>query len=295
MKRLLFILPLLLFWQVQGQKVLPVVGPPVKPVVAEEITAAPYGDDFQAVYDAFTTKPSSTYGGYWNTMVESIGTYWDSLDVFYFYAVHTNGDGEALINWTNPGTYDATAYNAPTFTAYEGFTGDGSSAYIDCNWNPSANGVNFVQNSASAGCYVRTNKQEDRAVIGVVEGLNGVYIYPRDNSYVGDKILSKLNDDTYSEVSNTDSRGMFITSRLQASDKYVYKNASGTQHIETSTSIPNLNLFALAINSAGSPCEVSTNQISCAFAGAGLSQTAVNVITDAIETCMDSMSKGIIP
>ena len=81
-----------------------------------------YCPEYQAVYDAFTTKPSAALASLQDIMVRALidcGA-WALLDVFYNYAVHTNAAGEALINWKLPGTFDATAFNAPTFTALEG-------------------------------------------------------------------------------------------------------------------------------------------------------------------------------
>ena len=39
--------------------------------------------------------------------------------------------------------------NNPTFTANQGFTGNGVDAYIDTNFDPTTSGVNYTQNNAS--------------------------------------------------------------------------------------------------------------------------------------------------
>ena len=83
----------------------------------QTVLTSPFSEDFQEVYDAFTEKPSDALTGQMDGMVRACGTYWDSLDVFYLYAAHTNTNDEALINWTDPGTFNATAYSSPTFTA----------------------------------------------------------------------------------------------------------------------------------------------------------------------------------
>ncbi len=42
----------------------------------------------------------------------------------------------------------ATNVNSMTFTTNVGYTGDGASNYIDCNWNPNSLGGNWLQDSA---------------------------------------------------------------------------------------------------------------------------------------------------
>jgi hypothetical protein len=42
-----------------------------------------------------------------------------------------------------------TAVNSPTWTANQGFTGNGTSSYIDTNFNPATQGVNYTLNDAS--------------------------------------------------------------------------------------------------------------------------------------------------
>jgi len=255
--------------------------------------ASTYCAEYQAVYDAFTTKPASDSSAFWNTMVSDIGTYWDSLDVFYFYAVHTNGDGEALINWTNPGTYDATAYNAPTFTAYEGFTGNGTTQYINCNWNPSANGVNYTQNSASAGVYVRTNTGVNGAQAGNYDATSYLTINSRNAS---DQAGGNINNAGSGLVAaNTDGRGFYIVSRTASNERQFYKNGSLIgDDTEASNGVMNNNVYVLGYNNNGIPAIVKQDQLSCFFAGAGLSITAITTITNAIETCMDAAGKGVI-
>lgn len=296
MKRFLFILllPVLFFGQVNAQKIQPSFRPVITAPISDEITGG-FCQEYQAVYDAYTTKPDATYSAIWNTMIDDIQTkgpdpYWDSLDVFYFYAVHTNAAGEALINWELPGTFDATAYNAPTHTAYEGFTG-ADTKYIDCNWNPSVNGVNYVQNSASVGCYIRTDVDEAKFDMGVksahttyLQSKNGGNVFARVNSGGGG---------TGGVVAN--SLGMFIANRVLASHQDVWKNKVRVQHVaEVSTGVPQASVYTLAFNNGGPASSFISKQLSLAFAGSGLSTTAITTITDAVETCMDAMGKGVI-
>jgi hypothetical protein len=113
--------------------------------------------DYQAVLDYATTQgytlPSAGQQALQNQLVVDLkdGGIWSKLDTFGVFA--TDGDSDfALIDWIR--LTDYTAVNSPTFTTNQGFTGDGVSAYIDTNFNPSTSGVNYTLNNASRGIHV---------------------------------------------------------------------------------------------------------------------------------------------
>jgi hypothetical protein len=108
--------------------------------------------DYQAVLDYATTQgytlPSASQQLLQNQLVVDLkdGGIWSKLDTFGVFA--TDGDSDfALIDWIRLSDY--TAVNSPTFTTDEGFTGNGTSAYIDTNFNPTTQGVNYTLNNAS--------------------------------------------------------------------------------------------------------------------------------------------------
>ena len=292
MKRLLFLLlliPVLSF----GQEVYTYGGDVVTySNNALTVTPSTYCVKFQTVYDAFSVTPDNTYSGYWNTMVEDIGTYWDSLDIFNFRAVHNSTD--ALINWKNPGTYNSTNVHSTAFTQYEGFTGDGANDYLNWNWNGFSDGDNYQLATSSFGCYIRNNVSNTVALGAYDTDISArfAHISPRsaDVAYV------RVNSFGNGSAANTDSRGFYVANRTSNSVNDLYKN--GVILIDDTDAyvgIPNENFYELAWNQDGSAASFSNLQISCTFAGAGLSVTAITTITDAIETCMDAMGKGVIP
>lgn len=252
----------------------------------------PFCATYQTIYDFFTTPPSDVIAAEQSIMVCGLidDGVWTKLDIFLMLAQTTNGDGEALVNWVNPGTFDATAFNAPAFVPLEGFTG-GVTKYINCNWNLSSDGVNYTRNSGAIAVYVRTDINEGNCDIGVNAG--GIYsvLYVR----VGGNIAINLNDANQTTAAVANSLGMFIASRTASNVRKAYKNkvqvisdAIGSQPI------PDEDLFVLAMNQSGTANFFSTKQISFAAAGAGLTQTDVDNLTDRFEAYMDSNGKGVI-
>jgi hypothetical protein len=75
---------------------------------------------------------------------------WEKLDSFAMFT--TDGSSNfALIDWKRLTTY--TAVNSPTFTTNSGFLGNGTSSYIDTNFNIST-GTNYKLNDASRNYWI---------------------------------------------------------------------------------------------------------------------------------------------
>ena len=85
-----------------------------------------------------------------NTLISS--GVWAKLDLILVLA--NDGSKEfACINWKNPSGAKATLISSPTFTSNQGFNTNGTSSYIETNFNAATQGVNFTNNSASEFAY----------------------------------------------------------------------------------------------------------------------------------------------
>jgi len=258
------------------------------------VRTAVFCAEYQTVYDAYTTKPSDAVAAIWNTCVETwvANGEWATKDIIYVYAAHTNGAGEALVNWKNPGTYNATAYNAPTFTANQGFLG-ANTKYIDCNWIPSSNGVNFTQNSASLIIYVRTD------VLSV--GGHGTY-NNADNkntviipTYTNDRLFAGVNQQTWNyKLAPNDGDGMFVSSRTAAAVIKVYRNkVEVISETNASTGAPTHSPYCLAYNDDNVAAEFRADQVSMYAWGAGMTQTQVNNFCDPFNAAMTALGTNV--
>ena len=111
-------------------------------------TGTSFDADYQAVLNYATTQgytlPSSGQQTLQNQLVVDLkdAGVWNKLDLFYVFAI--DGDSDfASINWKDPNNFEITEVNSPTFTTNVGFTGDGSSAKLYTNFNPSTDRVNY--------------------------------------------------------------------------------------------------------------------------------------------------------
>jgi hypothetical protein len=125
--------------------------------------------DYQAVLDYATTQgytlPSASQRLLQEQLLKDLkdAGIWSKLDTFGVFATDGNSDF-ALIDWKRLTQY--TAVNSPTFTTNDGFLSNGTSSYIDTNYNPSTSGVNFTLNNACFGGVRNTATDIDGFFVG---------------------------------------------------------------------------------------------------------------------------------
>lgn len=142
-------------------------------IVYKNLGADSTDADYQSVLDKATdlgyNAPSASQQTLQNTLVTDLKTagIWDKLEVFYMFA--TDGDSDfATLNWKSPSSYQATKVNSPSFVSDSGFSGDGSTAYLDTNFVIATDVSNYSQNNASTFTYFESDlTQSDFAVYGV--------------------------------------------------------------------------------------------------------------------------------
>lgn len=293
MKRLLILLSfLLLAFTVEGQSVLR-TNPPHRAVVVADVG---YCAEYQAVYDAYTTKPHADTADIDNDMVYSLDSagYWtDFWDVLYVYA--TNNSTDAKINWINPGTFDCTdpGTTNPLFTRYEGFTGNiAGGDYLSANYNLNDNAVNISQNSLSLAVYCRTDEQSTEWSMGVYDGV----------AYSGMSLRATLAQRSYLSAAGAmtvthlgaTNAGFHMATRRGATETEGYWNgvSQGTD-TDASSGLQDYNIFILGQNAADTPGSFTDAQLSIVGISKGATDDDVSKINTIIERRMRRIGKNV--
>lgn len=256
---------------------------------------AGYSSEYQTVLAAMTNTPSAVDANNQDTWLSGLvddGIY-SEADVLYLTATHTNDDGEAQINWKNPGTHDLTLVNAPTFTAYEGFQGDGTGAAIDTNYNPTSSGVKFQQDDASALCFIRAEGGSGDFDIGAGDGTAQVIA----SAAFSAGIMGKINSGNDVSGDGGGQTGLIGVVRESSSLIRTYRNAviAASESGNNSTGLLNHNIFLLSYAASGSPAGYYSNkQIAMAIFGSQWGITEQEYIRDATEAYLDEYGKGVI-
>ena len=108
--------------------------------VINYVNLVAFESEYRVVLDYATTNgfalPGKAQKDLQNELVRSLklAGIWTKLDTFAMFATDGSEDF-ALIDWVNLNQY--TAFNAPTFTANQGYTGDGVSAYVGSTFDAS--------------------------------------------------------------------------------------------------------------------------------------------------------------
>ena len=239
-----------------------------------------FDSDYQAVLDYATTQsytlPSSAQQTLQNQLVVDLKSagIWSKLDSFAVFA--TDGDSDfALIDWIR--LTDYTAVNSPTFTTNQGFQGDGVSAYIDTNWNPFTDGVNYTQDDASYGGYRFNNINDFSRFLG---NDNNMYIREdtTNRHYINASVGASSN-------LTGNGIGLRVLNRTNSNDIQMIVDNTVETSTQSSTVVANSNLLLLQ---RGTGQNFSLSEIGLALAGANL-VTERTDLYDAVNTYITSL------
>jgi hypothetical protein len=136
---------------------------------AGETLLSGFDSDYQAVLDFATsegiTLPSASQQILQNNVVLGFKdkNLWNKKDAFGLFATNGNVDF-ALICWKR--LIKMTAFNSPTFAENAGFTGNGTSSYIDTKFKSATDGVNFLLDDAGYSVNVGTTTPSRNVILG---------------------------------------------------------------------------------------------------------------------------------
>ena len=201
-------------------------------------TGGGFDADYQAVLDYATTQgytlPSDSQKLLQNQLLLDLkdAGVWDKLDTFAVFATDGSSDF-ALIDWKRLTQY--TAVNSPAFTTNEGFMGNGTSSYIDTNFNPATQGVNYTLDNASRYAYVFTGSAAQRFEGNLLD----------NNMRLGTYTLIKINSGSVNALDSaftyTTIKGMKSIHRTSSTDVTLYNDSIGEGRTLISTDVTSEN------------------------------------------------------
>jgi len=165
-----------------------------------------------------------------------------------------------------------TNVNSTTFTAGEGFQGNGTTMYLDTNYNPAVDGVKYTQNSASFGNHsLLGGVINDSLMMGVNNGIVLNYHSPTHSGVGGAALWTINNHGTNSTGASLQSDGFFAVTRISSNESHYYKNGVDiySDLVSTSGGLVNFDFYLLARNNNGTTNNFSTHKIAFSFIGSG--------------------------
>jgi len=221
---------------------------------------------------AMTAKPPDwlirALDGYVRTL--KVSGAWDGIDIGYVFALHAQQ--AARVNFKNPGSYTLTEVNSPTWTQWQGYTGDGVSMGLDTGYNPSAASVGMGLNDAHGAVFGMTTSSD-----GDFDLSSGTGIMFRVKSRDGTLSSIRMNSASATAfTTGTTMPGFIAGVRPDASNQLGYTNGvlDVTGAVASTTLSENIYLLGNAANPAN-------RQIALAHAGRALSAAQVKACSDA--------------
>ena len=221
-------------------------------------------------------KPSSLYKMKVDFLIKNLKEFgiWNQLDRLWVFS--TEQQAHARVSLVNPSGINSawpsniTEVNNPTWTRLKGYTGNGTSAYLNTNYTESTNGINATQNNVSTGIWC-TNK----AITGSTEVDFG-------SNNGGSEILSQYWNGNLNAYVNSASGGVYTgygntlgltaMQRTSSSSINILKNGVViSTPAENSTGVATTQTYIMTQNVSGSPQAgvYSTRRYSIFFIGSG--------------------------
>lgn len=213
--------------------------------------------DYAAILSYATTQgytlPSASQQTLQNQLVVDLKTagVWSKLDTFAVFATDGNSDF-ALIDWIRLSQY--TAINSPTFTSNQGFTGNGTSSYVNTNFNPSTSGINYTLNDASISIWNNTFVSND-FITGVETNVYNCLRMSATSANV--RINMGTNNLTPVVNFSDSSKKLRQLNRTSLNNVTAFQNTTSTIHSGASTSIDSQNQVILRASTFYSSTQVA--------------------------------------
>lgn len=247
----------------------------------------------EALAERFTTPPTDARKLLIDNLVGSLKSagVWSKLDAFYVMAAETEQAGQR--NWVKD-AHNLNPVNSPTFTTDRGYDFNGTTQYLNTQYTPSTQAVQYALNSASAFVWCTEDVQADTYAMAV-NGTGGLMgIIPRRNV---NQYLSALNSSTVTGTTTGtvgDSKGLTHVDRSSSVLTTTYKDGtSATTNTVVSAALPDFPIFLGARNVVGTPGSPDTRAQAAAGIGASLGSTAAAALHTALNTYL--VAVGAVP
>jgi hypothetical protein len=257
-------------------------------VPADSNTVAQILDASAAAY--FTAAGVST-----GTYINAFNTFYIALKAMSLYTkfdrlwVLANEDTTAALMCIKSLSV-ATAVAGPTFTAGQGYAGNGTTSYLNTNFVLSTDAVNFTRNSGAMSIYNRTNSAFKFFDAAVESGGYSLFIAAKnwfDNTSLGNANAAFAGNIS---IADATSNGLYVISRTGAGAQELYKNgASLASNTSASVALPAFAPFVGCNNSGGVAASFNDRQHSLVSFSSGMDDTEAA----AFDTIVDTLKADI--
>ena len=260
--------------------------------LAAGVGASEVVNNFDVASEAFfarmSTAPTETRRAQIDTLVKSLKTagLWDTFDVFGIASAETSQ--AATLNLIST-SYTATPVNSPTFTADRGYTGNGTTSYLNTGYVPSA-ATKATLNSMCFGVYINATGGVSSSKVDF--GSNNATGFSILRTYDSANTMAyRVNQGTASTATGiTNELGHTVVSRTASNLTTPYKNGTAlTTSTAVSNALPTVAMFVGANNNNGTAANFANRRTAIYHAGSGLTSSQVSALYSAINTYLTAI------
>ena len=207
---------------------------------------------------------------------------WDKMKAIYPFVGQAGVSSSFQYNLKDPNTFRGTFVGGWTF-ASTGVTGDGTSAYMNTNFDNTTGTLN----SAHLSVYLRTNINLGKAMIGGNDS-NGRHYLGQGNSF------ATINSAAEGNYNPSSYQGFHTIKRETSTEtKQFYNGSLNTTSTIISTGKVNVNFYVAARNTNGSPANYNNNQFAFVSIGDGLTDTQVANFYTAVQRFQTTLGRQV--
>lgn len=212
---------------------------PWAPTIDVTANSSVFEPESLALFAAMTTAPTANRKGQINTLIRTLKNagVWAKLTKIAVFAAAN--EQAALLDWKTPAGTAFTKAGTITFTTDRGFTGDGSSGYLDSGvaWNTLAS-----QDNASMWAWSLTEASANAVLLGGAASGATAFIGPRNVA----AFYVRANAGTTNTIdSNASSVGLFGWSRSSSGSFKAYRDKTESTVTQASSAPSTSNLTVL--------------------------------------------------
>lgn len=233
-----------------------------------------------------TPRPTYAYAVAVDTLIKGLisNGIWYQLDALWCFACETQQ--HARINIVNPTQNTITEVLSPTWKAFTGYTTNGSSSYLNTNYDATTTGSKFTLNSASLGIYIHT--------VSTIVSPNGVSMGILNAANTAQSIIEVTPSLAATEINSlintiwtqSSQPGFYSTSESAGTLTLYYKSVNENAVANTVVAVPAGPMYIGCRNFvAVGPQLYSNGTWSLAYAGSGsINQTTLYTLFQAFAT-----------
>ncbi|MGD1852737.1 MAG: hypothetical protein ACFB2W_00660 [Leptolyngbyaceae cyanobacterium] len=246
--------------------------------------------------DAFIARTNGTYSAPELAAIDAFfvrlkaDSLYSKIAGLWVYALDTSND--ALLNWVST-NYTSTQTNM-TFTAREGFTGNGSSSFINSNYVPSTQ-TNTGQTNIAVHFYTRSRSAGGFNDFGGRSGFGAPLNSIRVNT-AGETSFATLNNATSPAAGIVSSglTGLHTISRIDNSDQIAYRNGAVEGTLSQNTNgQPTVTMYFAGFNAGGAVSASSDGQYAMGAITEGMTGAEVSDFNTRVTTLLTAFNATV--